>query len=117
LLGKKRNHFAAAGALIASISLLAFSGQDKPASQALVEVNHQEMPLLQSFDYDLALNYNSCELSLDVGLDKPMFASLSNQLIPVTACPQQVCKPEPTHHFSLADTYMAYDMRESFLQR
>jgi hypothetical protein len=40
LVGKKRNHFATAGALIASISMIAFSGSEKPTSQALVEVNH-----------------------------------------------------------------------------
>jgi hypothetical protein len=32
LVGKKRNHFATAGALIASISMIAFSGSDKPTS-------------------------------------------------------------------------------------
>lgn len=32
LVGKKRSHFATAGALIASISMIAFSGSDKPAS-------------------------------------------------------------------------------------
>jgi len=51
--------------------------------------------------------------SLDA--DKGMYASYSNQLIPVSACPQKVCKAEPIHHFSLADTYTALDIRESYL--
>lgn len=55
-MGKKRSHFATAGALIASISMIAFSG-DKPNSQALVEVNHQEMPLMHSSDFDIGFDW------------------------------------------------------------
>jgi hypothetical protein len=36
LMGKKRNNFALSSALIASISMIAFSGSEKPNSQALV---------------------------------------------------------------------------------
>jgi hypothetical protein len=79
------------------------------------------MPLLQTnaFDYELAVDFNTKELSLDVGTgaDKQLYASFSNQLMPLSACPQPVCKTDPSHHFSLADTYMAYDVRESYLQR
>lgn len=120
LLGKKRSNFALSSALIASISLMAFSGSEKPSSQALVQVDHQDMPLLQStaaFDFDLAQDFESRELSLNIGqenTDKQLYASYSNQLIPVNACRKEE-KPEPTHHFSLADTYMAYDVRESYL--
>jgi hypothetical protein len=67
LVGKKRNHFATAGALIASISMIAFSGSEKPTSQALVEVNHQDIPLLQTPpNFDMNWDYNARELSLDV---------------------------------------------------
>ena len=121
LVGRKRNHFATAGALIASVSMIALSGSDKPATQQLQEFNHQEVPLLNSNVFDLSLAYsNPDELSLDIGradTSKQMFTSFSNQLIPVSACPQQVCKPNPNHYFSLSDTYMAYDVRESYLQR
>jgi len=70
LVGKKRNHFATAGALIASISMIAFSGSEKPTSQALVEVSHQEIPLLQMQQgFDLGWDYNTRELSLDMQVD------------------------------------------------
>jgi hypothetical protein len=45
-----------------------------------------------------------------------MYANFSNQLIPLHASKKE-CKPDPNHHFSLADTYLALDMRESYLQR
>jgi len=73
-----------------------------------------------AFDFDLAVDYGQRELSLDfpaLSSDKNMYANFSNQLIPVSACPQKVCKTDPAHHFSLADTYTAFDLRESYLQR
>jgi hypothetical protein len=45
-----------------------------------------------------------------------MYANFSNQLIPMNVNKKEY-KPEPTHHFSLADTYLALDLRESYLQR
>jgi hypothetical protein len=89
LVGKKRNHFATAGALIATISMIAFSGNDPNPSNALVEVDHKDMPLASSNDWtqsghldDIGDLNNSMILEADMEDDGQKFTSMANQLIP-----------------------------------
>lgn len=132
-MGKKRNHFATAGALIATISMIAFSGNDPKPSNALVEVDHKEMPLATSNDWsqnvqmdDISDLNNSLIIEADMEDDGQKYTSMANQLIPTTQSKQlqnqqsqSSCEKSCNNqqHFQLSDTYLAYDMRESYLQR
>lgn len=72
------------------------------------------------FNNNLEWELPKNDLSLDFlnTQNQQMYASYSNQLIPLyESSAEKICKPEPNHHFTLADTYLAYDMRESYLQR
>lgn len=132
LAGKKRSNFAAAGALIATVGLMVIGSSDSPferASQALVEVKNEEMlpaaldnltttsPATSSrmlsskestFTNDIAFSHIDHYSELD-------FESKS-------LVPQKKFLPPPTtssskHHFSLEEAYLAFDVRDSYLQR
>ena len=76
---------------------------------------------MRTSDFDTSLDWemqNESSLNLDDAKNSQLYAGFSNQLIPVfDSQPKKNCKEETNHHFSLSDTYLAYDMRESYLQR
>ena len=97
LVGKKRNNFATAGALIATISMIAFSGNDTKSSTALVEIDHKEMPMaspdewakVSGIQMDEASQLNtSLILERNVDDEEQQYTSMSNQLIPTNQAKQ-----------------------------
>ena len=76
---------------------------------------------MRSSDFDIGFDWemkNDSSFFADPESNSQLYAGYSNQLIPVFDSPSKKnLKAEHNHHFSLSDTYLAYDMRESYLQR
>lgn len=110
VLGKRTRNLLTAGAMLASVGALALTSQSQnqlfEAQQALVEVTQDER--LQSFSLDTNF-LRSPVPALD--LEVPSIGLSS--LVPY----HLTAEASSSKSFQIEDAYLAYDMRDSYLQR